>query len=191
MANEQRVCLGNKQDDLLAIGTAARLVPQKSIHVLLYAFAEFLKLSPQRSRLFIAGEGPLHDELTVLADRIGIRSAVCWLGNVEDIPCYFASLDIFVLTSAYEGLGRVLLEAMAARLPVVATKASAIPEIVIDGVTGSLCVPNDPQSFAQALVELATRPDRRIEMGEQGLERIKSMFTLHRMHAETMEIYNS
>jgi glycosyltransferase involved in cell wall biosynthesis len=83
------------------------------------------------------------------------------------------SIDLFVLSSLNEGLGRVLLEAMAAGRPVVATKVGGVPEVVEDGVTGILVSPSDPKGMAYAIVEILDDPERMATMGKQGKERVE------------------
>jgi xanthine dehydrogenase FAD-binding subunit len=92
------------------------------------------------SRLALVGTGPLEIELKRLAKQLGLDDAVIWAGFREDISIVMQAFDVFALTSDYEGFGLVLLEAMAARKPVVATGVSAIPEIVIEGETGLLSI---------------------------------------------------
>jgi glycosyltransferase involved in cell wall biosynthesis len=113
------------------IGTIARLVPQKDYPTLLRAFALILDDIPQAT-LSIVGSGPLEKDLKELADKLGIRNKIDWQGRRGDIDNYLQNIDLFLLTSIYEGFGLVLLEAMANRVPVIAAKNSAIPEVIGD-----------------------------------------------------------
>jgi glycosyltransferase involved in cell wall biosynthesis len=172
----------------IVIGTVARLVPQKALHVLLAAFARYRSISQGQPRLVIVGRGPLMSELNELAERLGLASSIVWAGFREDIPAVMAAFDVFSLTSAYEGFGLVLLEAMAASRPVIATAVSAIPEIVQDGHTGLLCPANDVEAIAGAFVRLEDANLRAV-LGGNGRLRVEQHFTLDRVTDATMAIY--
>lgn len=174
--------------DAWVIGTVARLVPQKALHVLLKAYARYRALALQDSRLVLVGRGPLEDELKVLSHQLGLEDKIIWAGFREDIPVVMNAFDAFVLTSSYEGFGLVLLEAMAAARPVVASRVSAIPEVVQDGVTGLLCESGDHEDFAQALLRLE-EAETRICLGKAGHERALTHFTIARMAEATLSIY--
>lgn len=174
--------------ETLAIGTVARLVPQKALPVLLHAYERFRRRTTTDSRLVMVGRGPLEANLRALAEKLGIAGEIIWAGFREDIPAVMASFDVFALTSSYEGFGLVLLEAMAARRPVVATAVSAIPEIVVDGQTGFLCPAGDIDAVAGAFERLLER-DLRLRLGEKGFERAVSEFTLERMVSAVNAIY--
>jgi glycosyltransferase involved in cell wall biosynthesis len=174
--------------DALAIGTVARLVPQKALHVLLKAYARYRALARQDSRLVLVGRGPLEGELKALSRQLGLEGKIVWAGFREDIPTVMNAFDVFVLTSFYEGFGLVLLEAMAASRPVVASRVSAIPEIVQDGMTGLLCEAGDHEGFANALLRLEDAGVRS-RLGAAGHNRVAVYFTLERMATATLSIY--
>lgn len=174
--------------DTWVIGTVARLVPQKALHVLLKAYARYRALARQDSRLVLVGRGPLEDELKTLACQLGLEDKVIWAGFREDIPAVMSAFDIFALTSSYEGFGLVLLEAMAAARPVVASRVSAIPEIVRHEVTGLLCEAGDHEDFAGALLRLE-EADVRGRLGMAGHDLTLTRFTVVRMAEATLSIY--
>ena len=113
------------------IGTIARLVPQKDFPTLLRAFALIVEQVPQAT-LSIVGSGSLERDLKEMANKLGISNKIDWQGRRSDIDNYLQSIDLFLLTSIYEGFGLVLLEAMANRVPIIAAKNSAIPEVIGD-----------------------------------------------------------
>ena len=175
--------------EALLIGTIARLVPQKSLETLLEAFARFTKRpGAPPARLAIVGHGPLEGELRELARSKGLEGQVVWAGFREDIPAVAAAFDLFALTSIYEGFGLVLLEAMAAARPVVATRVSSIPEIVEDGVTGILIPPREPARLDEAFTALVAE-ERRRALGAAGRQRVLAHFVPARMFAETDSVY--
>jgi glycosyltransferase involved in cell wall biosynthesis len=141
-----------------AVGAIARLTPQKGLDVLLAAVAIAARGSGRRLRLAIAGEGPLRHELAAQARNLGIEDAILWLGKRPpvEVPALFAAFDLFILPSRYEGLGLVLLEALAAEVPIVASRVGPIPEIVRDGITGTLVPPGDADALAKAIAAAAT-----------------------------------
>ena len=170
------------------IGTVARLVPQKALHVLLNAYAQYRAQARQASRLVLVGRGPLETGLKALSSQLGLDNEIIWAGFREDIPVVMKAFDAFVLTSSYEGFGLVLLEAMAAARPVVASRVSAIPEIVQDGMTGLLCESADHVGFGHALLRLE-EAEVRVILGNAGHDRALTHFTLERMAEATLAVY--
>jgi glycosyltransferase involved in cell wall biosynthesis len=174
--------------DGMLIGTVARLVPQKALHVLLEAFRAFSDRAGDGSRLAIVGRGPLESSLARKAGELGLGGKVIWAGFREDIPAVMAAFDVFALSSDYEGFGLVLLEAMAAGRPVVATRVSAIPEVVTDGVTGLLIPRGDASAMAEAFLRLRDKTWRE-SLGEAGRKRVISEFNQAAMAEKTLDLY--
>jgi glycosyltransferase involved in cell wall biosynthesis len=172
------------------VGTVARLVRQKALDVLLRAFADWQdRPDSPGAKLAIVGRGPLAEDLGQLARDLGIAERVVFLGFRTDIPALLAGFDVFALSSRYEGLGLVLLEAMCAGLPVVATRVSAIPEVVADGETGVLVSADDPYAFADALSHLHRHTDPSA-LGQSGHRRALSSFNPSQMAARTDTVYS-
>jgi glycosyltransferase involved in cell wall biosynthesis len=169
---------------VLAIG---RLIEQKDHATLLEAFALVRRSTPE-ARLAILGWGPLEARLHDQARSLGLADAVLLPGRVEPHD-WLARADVFVHTSRWEGFGIVLLEAMLASLPVVATSVSAIPEIVVDGDTGLLAPAGDARAIAGQLSALLDDPPRRRALGERGLQRAHKEFSVARMTERTMAVY--
>lgn len=151
------------QTDLAAMGsdpliaTAGRLVPVKDHKTLIRGFAELLKLRP--ARLIIFGEGPLLGELRAETEAIGMGSKVLFAGYVNDPAACYAAADLFVLSSTSEGFGNVLIEAMAAGVPVVSTDAPHGPrEILADGKFGTLVPVGDAEGLAAAMAQMLDHP---------------------------------
>jgi glycosyltransferase involved in cell wall biosynthesis len=157
------------------LGNAGRLTEQKRQKDLIEV-AKKLSDANMEFTLFIAGEGELHNELQSLIDTNGLQEKVILLGFVEEMDRFMNSIDIFLLPTAWEGFGFVLVEAMVKSKPVVAYSCN--PEIVADGITGLLAEYPDTEQFAQKVIELINDPTLRKTMGAEGLKRVKEKFTL-------------
>jgi glycosyltransferase involved in cell wall biosynthesis len=171
----------------LAVG---RLEEQKGFDVAVEAMARVVDQVPE-ARLAFAGEGGKRPELTAAIERLGLGDAVQLLGRREDVSELMAAADALVHPARWEGFGLVLLEAMRSALPIVATRAGAIPEVVDDGVTGTLVPPEDPAALAGALVELARQPALGREFGLAGFARLRAHFSPETMARETAALYDS
>jgi glycosyltransferase involved in cell wall biosynthesis len=164
-----------------------RLIEQKDHATLLRGFALVRAELPQ-ARLAILGSGPLEAETQRLAAELGLEDAVTLPGRT-DIRDWLARADVFVHTSRWEGFGIVLLEAMLAGLPVVATRVSAVPEVVAEGETGLLVEPGDHDKLAQHLRSLLTDRERAAALGEAGRRRAHTEFSVARMTERTQAVY--
>lgn len=167
------------------IGTVGRLVPFKGHRYLLDAFVLILQ-NNTGIRLLIVGDGPEREALERRAQALGIASAVTFLGHREDVADLLSVMDIFVLPSVEEGFGRVVLEAMALKLPVVATAAGGVVEVVEDKVTGLLVRSEDPRALASAIETFLEDPACARAMGFAGRRRVEQYYTLRR-HAQLVE----
>jgi glycosyltransferase involved in cell wall biosynthesis len=153
----------------------ARQYPRKRVADLLYAFKQVHTREP-RARLTIVGAGPEHARLRSLAHVLGLGSVVYFAGALSherDVVAWFGHSAVFCLPSVQEGFGIVLLEAMASGLPVVATTAAAVPEVVPQQQAGMLVPPRDPATLAAALLELLQQPDLRAAYGAAGQEHVQ------------------
>jgi glycosyltransferase involved in cell wall biosynthesis len=154
---EGRARLGFGGDEFV-FGTVGNLAPKKDQGSLLEAFARVHRSLPQ-SRLVVIGTGPRERELKAAAEELGVAPAVRFLGMRDDVPDLLPGFDTFVLSSLHEGLSIALVEALAAGVPVVATRVGGIPELIIHGEYGLLVPPHDPDALAAAMEGLA-RNDR-------------------------------
>lgn len=171
----------------VVIGTIARLAPQKGVTYLLKA-ASLLK--EYSITLLIVGDGPLRQQLEKEALDLGLGNRVIFAGMREDIAEIFAVLDIFVLPSITEGLPLTILEAMAAAKPVVATRVGGVPEAILEGKTGLVVPPKDPEALAVALAGLLGEKERLVRMGKNGLIHVNDKFTVTLMVEKTLDLYN-
>jgi glycosyltransferase involved in cell wall biosynthesis len=176
--------------DAVVITCVANLRTPKGHDVLLDAFARLRSDHPE-VRLWLAGEGPLRQSIEARIEALGLASSVVLMGLRSDIPDLLAESDIFVLPSLWEGMPGSLLEAMASRLPVVASAVGGVPELVVSGETGYLVPARDPVRLAEALERLVVRPDLRQSMGRRALERASTRFALSLKVAEFEALYDS
>lgn len=137
----------------ITIGVVCRLERQKGILYLLLAMKIILAKFPT-AKLEIVGDGSLLEELEKFSKKIGISNSVKFFGKFADVIPFYKRMNIFVLPSIYEGFGIVLLEAMAAGVPVVATSVDGVKEVVNDGEDGVLVRPKDPQAIADAVIKI-------------------------------------
>lgn len=147
------------------------------------------------SHLVIAGEDAEHggafaSELHRLADDLGVGGRVHLTGYRADVPAVLAAADVFVLPSWAEGLPMVVLEAMAAGLPVVAARVGGIPELVVDGETGLLVAPRDVAALAAALGLLVTDEEKRRRLGAAGRLRLEREFTERAASERVLAVYD-
>lgn len=172
---EIRSSLGIDERTPLVV-TAARLRPQKALHVLLAALARV-----PEAHLALLGEGPLKPTLEEQASALGISERVSWLGFREDVADYVAAAGAFCLSSVWEGVPLATQEAVLLGTPVVATDVGGLPELVQDRVSGRLVPPNDPDSLGGALQEVLGDPERARAYAEEARSRLKERFSTPRM----------
>jgi sugar transferase (PEP-CTERM/EpsH1 system associated) len=168
----------------MLIGTVARLDPVKRLDVLLQAMQSLSDVYA-----VVVGDGPERAQLEAMSERSGLAGRVHFAGQQDEVRTWLAALDVFVLSSDWEGMPNAVLEAMAAGLPVVATAIGGMPQLVVDGVTGLLVPPRDPDALARAITRLLREPDLRHQMGQAGRERVKKRFTVERMVSKTEALY--
>lgn len=186
----ETVSAPGKEDKAFRVGTMGRLDPDKGHDVLIRAMSLLVDRYPD-IRLYIAGHDPLGYgvQLRRLIADLGVEARVRLLGFVQDVPRFMSELDVFALASRTEGFGQVLIEAMAAGKPVVASRIPPLTEIVLDGVTGFLVPPGQPEAFAEAVERLLLRPQTREEMGAQGRRRVKAHFSAEAMTDKILAVY--
>lgn len=173
------------------VGTLSCLKPQKApldfVRAAAAAHAQDSEL-----RFFIAGDGELRPQVERLARELGLGNDVLkLLGWRTDVPELLRAMDVFLLTSLFEGLPRVVLQAMAAGVPVVATAVDGTPEVVEDRRTGLLIPAGQPERAAAAVLELTRDPTLRQECVRRGRERIDKRFEIREMVQSLDRIYLS
>jgi glycosyltransferase involved in cell wall biosynthesis len=168
--------IGLREEELLLL-TVGRLVPVKDQATLIRGLALLPDNFPPW-QCWIVGAGPEEERLRHLISERGLTGKVRLAGHSDEVPRLLGLGDLFLLTSVNEGFGRVLLEAMAAGLPVVATSVGGIPSVLDGGRAGRLVSPRDPDALAGALASLLQDPEERARLARLGRERVRTNYSL-------------
>lgn len=182
----RKAWLGDLPPETPIILNVGYLTEQKDHATLVRAFGHPL-LKEQPCICVIAGSGHLHDKLQQQIDALGAR--VTLLGLRDDVPDCLAASDIFAMSSAYEGLGTSILDAMHAGLPVAATQVGGIPEMVKDAETGLLSAPGDSEALASNIARLVKDEALRRTLADTATATILPQFTVEKMVAGNMAVY--
>lgn len=172
---------------MLAVG---RLERQKGFDVLIDAVAR-ARADNSELRVDICGEGSQRTELQALIERLGVADLVRLLGQRDDVQELMLQADVLVHPARWEGFGLVLLEAMRAGLPVLATNVGAIPEVVKEGTSGLLVQPDDAAALAAAMARIAADDDLLARLGAAGRERLTEVFQPERTAIATRDVYEA
>ncbi|MEM9828873.1 MAG: glycosyltransferase, partial [Planctomycetota bacterium] len=164
----------------------ARLSREKGVDVLVAAFEKVVAARPQ-CRLQIAGSGPEREHLQQQIQTLGLDHHITLLGSVSDVAQRMWDADLFVLPSRSEGISLTLIEAMFAELPIIATAVGGTPEVIRSRHNGLLVPPGDPQTMADAIIQLVDDADQRKHFGEQGQACAAQRFSIDAM----MNAYDS
>ena len=170
------------------LGNVAALVGHKDHATLIEAMPAVLDALPSL-HLVIVGEGGLRGAIEDQIARLNVGRAVHLLGFRRDVPHLLRALDAFVLSSKEEGLGTSVLDAMACRVPVVATAGGGIPEMVKDGETGRLVAARDPRALAAAIVRVFQEPQETSAMAARGRALVDERFSVVRMVEGNLRVY--
>ena len=174
--------------DVSLIVCVGRLELEKDIASLIAAMSNVVVKHP-KVVCIIAGEGSKKEELRKQIEQAKLKEVVRLVGFRADAISLIYSSDIFVLPSLAESFGLVILEAMALGKPVVATRVGGPSEIVVDGETGLLAPPFNPEALAEAMLDLLKDPQKRERMGRKGQERFLEKYTAGRMAEATLDVY--
>ena len=183
-----RETLGLAENDFILL-CVANLFKEKGIDYLLKALPDILE-NNKDVKLLIAGDGPLRDDLRKLSAELNISDSVKLLGNIDNVEEFLAISKIFVLPSLGEGLPFVILEAMAAGLPCVATNVGGIPEMITDSKEGYIVEPCDSSSLASAINKILANNETTQNMRNNARSKIEQEFTVSVMTEKTLSLYN-
>jgi glycosyltransferase involved in cell wall biosynthesis len=186
--NEVRKELGisSREKVIIVIGN---LISYKGHSDLLISAQDILRHIPHTVFLLAGEDRGIGRKLSKMAADLGITDKVRFLGLRDDIPKLLAASDLSVISSHEEGFSNVILESMAAGLPIVATNVGGNSEAVVDGVTGWLVAPKRPAAMAEKIIDLLQDPKKARSWGEQGRERVNKKFTIERMVQEHIKLY--
>ncbi|MEM9755872.1 MAG: glycosyltransferase family 4 protein, partial [Pseudomonadota bacterium] len=165
-----------------------RLAPVKGLRVLMAALR---RLDAPDVRLTVVGDGPERAALQALAAPLGAAVRFTGYQSQEEVAQILATADAFVLPSFAEGVPVVLMEALAAGLPVIATRITGVPELVEDGVSGLLVTPGDPGALAAAIADLSARADRGRSLGAAGRKTVRAEFAIDREAARLAALFTT
>jgi glycosyltransferase involved in cell wall biosynthesis len=174
-----RLQWGVKPDEPL-LGFVGQLDKRKGIHVLLAAFHR-IKRAVSKTKLVLAGRGPLREMIESEVKKHGWDNAVLLPGFCDDAVAVMQAIDVLLLPSLWEGFGIVLIEAMAAGKPAISSNTSSMPEIIVDGQTGYLVPPGDDGALANRAIQLLQNPAWREQFGRAARQRVAEFFTMDRM----------
>lgn len=172
----------------LLVCAVGRLSPEKGQGFLLVAFREVIAAVPE-ARLVLVGEGPLRSRLQAQVTRCGLSEHVIFAGYRDDVEAIIAASDLLVMPSLREGFGDPVIEAMALRRPVIASRVGGIVEIVRDGETGLLVPPGDPGALARSVINLLREPQARERMGLRGQQVALRKFSVERLADGLARLY--
>jgi glycosyltransferase involved in cell wall biosynthesis len=174
-------------EDAFIFGNLARLVPNKDHESLISAFAKIKHACPH-AKLIIMGNGELECALKAKAASLELLQEILFPGFIEDGFRYMKAFDCFVLSSIQEAFGRVLIEAMVAKLPIIATAVHGIPEVM--GETGIVIPPKDLESLSRAMMQLyKTKEEAREILGETGYRHMQNHFSIPAFQKQFSEIF--
>jgi glycosyltransferase involved in cell wall biosynthesis len=174
-------------DDDIVFLNVARYQSPKGQKDLIRAMTHVTDTLPD-AHLFVVGWGPLESDLHQLVSELGVEDNVHVTGRVPDVEQYYAAADVFVLPSKRESFGIVLLEAMAAKLPVVATDIPGLREVVANGEGGVVVTPQSVEVLAEGMVSFRSERKRRV-FGERGHERAHSRFDIEQVASLYERLY--
>jgi len=185
----QRLLISGDDLIILAIG---RLSPEKGHRYLIDAIAKIISWAPQlKLKVLIAGEGPVEGKLKTQIVKRGLEKCVTLIGQCSDVKPLFSIADLFVLPSLSEGSPNVLLESMAACVPIVATNVGGVPEIVNDGESANLVPPANADILGKSILALLIDRSRAKQLASVAFERARLMFSPTRYNDRILNIYDT
>lgn len=177
------------QQNKLTFGAVGRLTKVKGYQYLIEAMASVVAAIPD-SRLIIAGDGPVKNELLQKISRLGLNSNIVLVGYQTSIQQFLSGIDLFIMPSLSEGLPMALLEAMAYGKPVLASSVGGIPEVITDGESGVLVPPADSNALSRGILKLCMDQDFRTGMSQRAKELVGKTFSSGNMAEQYAALYS-
>ena len=180
----------NLDSNHILLGSVGRLSNQKDPITMIEAFCIVIKRFPN-AHLTLVGDGELRDEILIKINQLQLNGRVHLTGNKNDPWKIYHSLDLFIMSSIYEGLGRSITEALSCGVPVVCTSVEGVPEIVRDNKTGILVPPKDPGALATAIIKSLNDMDNARKMAEKGRKFVNENFDVKKMVDDIDTLYDT
>ncbi|HMO12764.1 MAG TPA: glycosyltransferase [Pirellulaceae bacterium] len=178
----------NISPESLVIGTVAVFRFQKRLDVWLEVFQKIQQRCPE-ARGIIVGAGPLESDIRQHCNLLGLDNSVHFPGLQTDVRPYFEAMDVFMMTSSFEGLPIALLEAMSMQCAIVATAAGGIKQVLRDGIDGEATPVESPEALVDRVLALSKDPDRMAMRKQAARQRVVDNYSIRRMVHELEEIY--
>ncbi len=175
--SQESIPMYQREENEIILGNSGRLVPQKSQKDLI-EIARKLKEKKIQFKMLIVGKGKLLEYLKNLAKNLGVEKEVIFPGFIENTKAFYDTIDLFLLTSVWEGFGYVIAEAMAAKKAVVAYNVSSNPELIVNNKTGFLVEKNNDDAVVEKIEWFISNPAEIKHFGENGRKRVEDMFVI-------------
>lgn len=179
----------NIGNDVFLIGSVGRLSNQKDPLTLVTAFC-LVSSKVSNVKLIIVGDGPLKNIVKKKINELGLEDDILLIGNRPDPWNVYPSLDLFVMSSIYEGLGRAITEALCSEIPVVCTSVEGVPELVRNDITGFLVEPKDCKSLADGIIKSIRSIKQSKIMAKEGSKFVKENFDVNKMVQGIEDLYS-
>jgi len=180
----------NLENDHLLLGSVGRLSNQKDPITMIEAFGIISKPFPN-AHLALVGDGELKGKILEKIDQLKLNDRIHLTGNKNNPWSVYHSMDLFIMSSIYEGLGRSITEALSCGVPVVCTDVEGVPEIVRDNITGILVRPKDSNKLADAIIRTLNDMETAKKMAEEGRRFVNDNFDVNKMVNEIDSLYNT
>lgn len=180
----------NLENDHLLLGSVGRLSDQKDPITMIEAFGIISKPFPN-AHLALVGDGELKGKILEKIDKLKLNGKVHLTGNKNNPWSVYHSMDLFIMSSIYEGLGRSITEALSCGVPVVCTDVEGVPEIVRDNITGILVPPKDSNKLADGITRTLNEMETAKKMAEEGRRFVNDNFDVNKMVTDIDSLYNT
>ena len=180
----------NLENDHLLLGSVGRLSDQKDPITMIEAFGIISKPFPN-AHLALVGDGKLKGKILEKIDKLKLNGKVHLTGNKNNPWSVYHSMDLFIMSSIYEGLGRSITEALSCGVPVVCTDVEGVPEIVRDNITGILVPPKDSNKLADGIIRTLNDMETAKKMAEEGRRFVNDNFDVNKMVNDIDSLYNT
>ena len=178
-----------KKKSKLTFGFIGRLVKQKQVDKIILSFKKYLNESNYDAELLIVGSGPEKKKILNLSKKLKLGNKIILQEFTNDVGKIYDQIDVFCINSSFEGLGLVMLEAMANSKPIIGPHVSAIPEVIKNNENGLLVIPNDINDYKNAMIKISNI-DLRNKLSSNSLKFLNKNFDYQLMLSKTDEIYN-